>query len=72
MFTDFSVNCGPVFEIIFVFERVPIFPRWPIVTKSESDDGIARKSRELHKYDRHTYSDSGICINNAIICTQKV
>lgn len=68
MFTDYSVNCEPILQIFFVFERV-CFLGTPIGTISISEDGIPVKSRKTLNFLRHVlylsyifWSYSGICV----------
>lgn len=70
MFTDYSVNCGRILKILFLYGRV-CSRGGPIATKSESDEGIPWKSRENLKFYRHTYSDLSIFYSNSCICTRK-
>lgn len=52
IFTDFSVNNGPILEILFLFEMI-CARGGPIVTKSEFNEGISWKRREILKLYKH-------------------
>ena len=61
MFTDYSKMAGPIFKILFLFERV-FFTGGPMVRRPGSDDGILEKLRELFKFRTLFYVDDTITV----------